>query len=140
MGLIQEFKAFAMRGNVVDMAVGIIIGGAFGKIVSSIVSDIIMPPIGLLMGGVNFTDLKLTLKAAQLDAVTGKTVEAVTLNYGKFLQTTVDFIILAFAIFLMVKAMNTLKKKEEVKPSAPPVPTKEELLLTDIRDILKAQK
>ncbi len=140
MSFIKEFKDFAMKGNVVDMAVGIIIGGAFGKIVSSIVSDIIMPPIGLLMGGVNFTDLKLTLKAAQLDAVTGKTVEAVTLNYGKFLQTTVDFIILAFAIFLMVKAMNTLKKKEEVKPSAPPVPTKEELLLTDIRDILKAQK
>jgi len=140
MSFIKEFKDFAMKGNVVDMAVGIIIGGAFGKIVSSIVSDIIMPPIGLLMGGVNFTDLKLTLKAAQLDAVTGKTVEAVTLNYGKLLQTTVDFIILAFAIFLMVKAMNTLKKKEEVKPSAPPVPTKEELLLTDIRDILKAQK
>ncbi|HRZ39495.1 MAG TPA: large-conductance mechanosensitive channel protein MscL [Candidatus Omnitrophota bacterium] len=140
MSFVKEFKDFAMKGNVVDMAVGIIIGGAFGKIVSSIVSDIIMPPIGLLMGGVNFTDLKLTLKAAQLDAVTGKTVEAVTLNYGKFLQTTVDFIILAFAIFLMVKAMNTLKKKEEVKPSAPPVPTKEELLLTDIRDILKAQK
>jgi large conductance mechanosensitive channel len=140
MSFVKEFKDFAMKGNVVDMAVGIIIGGAFGKIVSSIVSDIIMPPIGLLMGGVNFTDLKLTLKAAQLDAVTGKTVEAVTLNYGKFLQTTVDFLIVAFAIFLMVKAMNAMKKKEETKPAAPPAPTKEEMLLTDIRDILKAQK
>jgi len=140
MSFIKEFKDFAMKGNVVDMAVGIIIGGAFGKIVTSVVNDIIMPPIGLLMGGVNFTDLKITMKAAQLDAVTGKTVEAVTLNYGKFLQTTVDFLIVAFAIFLMVKAMNALKKKEEAKPAAPPAPTKEEMLLTDIRDILKAQK
>lgn len=140
MSFIKEFKDFAVKGNVVDMAVGIIIGGAFGKIVSSVVNDVIMPPIGLLMGGVNFTDLKLTMKAAQLDAVTGKTVEAVTLNYGKFLQTTVDFIIVAFAIFLMVKAMNALKKKEAAKPAAPPAPTKEEMLLTDIRDILKSQK
>jgi len=125
----------------VDMAVGIIIGGAFGKIVSSVVNDIIMPPIGLLMGGVNFTDLKLTMKAAQLDAATGKMTEAVTLNYGQFMQTTVDFIIVAFAIFMMIKAMNSLKKKEEAKPTvAPPPPSKEELLLTDIRDLLRSRK
>ncbi len=141
MKMLQEFKDFAMKGNVVDMAVGIIIGGAFGKIVSSVVNDIIMPPIGLLMGGVNFTDLKITMKAAQVDAVTGAVKEAVTLNYGQFLQTTVDFLIVAFAIFLMVKAMNTLKKKEEAKPvAAPPAPSKEELLLTDIRDLLKARR
>ncbi len=140
MNMLKEFKEFAMKGNVVDMAVGIIIGGAFGKIVSSVVSDIIMPPIGLLMGGVNFTDLKIIMKAEQLDAATGKTIEAVTLNYGKFLHTTVDFIIVAFAIFLMIKAMNAFKKKEEVKPTVAVVPSKEELLLTDIRDILKAQK
>ncbi len=140
MSFIKEFKDFAMKGNVVDMAVGIIIGGAFGKIVSSIVNDIIMPPIGLLMGGVNFTDLKWTMKAAQLDAATGEMVEAVTMNYGQFLQTTVDFIIVAFAIFMMIKAMNSLKKKEVVKPAAPPAPTKEEMLLTDIRDLLRARK
>jgi len=137
MKLIQEFKAFAMRGNVVDMAVGIIIGGAFGKIVSSVVSDIIMPPIGLLMGGVNFTDLKITLKPADLDQLGAIVKEAVTLNYGKFLQTTVDFIIIAFAIFMMIKAMNTLKKKEEEHPSAPPAPTQDQMLLTEIRDILR---
>lgn len=138
MRFVKEFKDFAMKGNVVDMAVGIIIGGAFGKIVSSIVNDIIMPPVGLLMGGVNFKDLKLTMKAAQTDAATGATIkEAVTLNYGQFLQTTVDFIILAVAIFLMVKAMNTLKKKEEAKPAAPAAPPREEILLTEIRDILK---
>ncbi|HQP10645.1 MAG TPA: large-conductance mechanosensitive channel protein MscL [Candidatus Omnitrophota bacterium] len=136
MSFIKEFKEFAMKGNVVDMAVGIIIGGAFGKIVSSIVNDIIMPPIGLLMGGVNFTDLKLTLKAAQLDAATNTMKDAVTLNYGQFLQTTLDFLILTFAIFLMIKAMNSMKKKEEAKPAAPPMPPREEILLTEIRDIL----
>lgn len=140
MKLVNEFKAFAMKGNVVDMAVGIIIGGAFGKIVSSVVNDIIMPPIGLIMGGVNFTELKLTMKPAQLDAATGKMTEAVTLNYGQFLQTTVDFIIVAFAIFLMIKAMNALQKKEAVKPSVPIPPSKEELLLTDIRDLLREKK
>jgi len=137
MSFIKEFKDFAMKGNVVDMAVGIIIGGAFGKIVSSVVNDIIMPPIGLLMGGVNFTDLKFTMKAAQVDAVSGKVTEAVTLNYGQFLQTTVDFIIVAFAIFLMIKVMNSLKKKEEAKPVPPAPPSREELLLSDIRDILR---
>lgn len=137
--ILDEFKAFAMRGNVVDMAVGIIIGGAFGKIVSSIVSDIIMPPIGLLMGGMNFKDLKWAMKPAELDA-TGKVIkEAVTLNYGMFIQTTVDFIILAFAIFLMVKVMNSMKRKEEAAPAAPPAPPRSELLLAEIRDILKTR-
>ncbi len=137
MKMLQEFKAFAMRGNVVDMAVGIIIGGAFGKIVSSVVSDIIMPPIGLILGGVNFTNLKITMKPAEVD-VLGKTVkEAVTLNYGAFLQTTVDFIIIAFAIFLMIKGMNSLQKKEAEKPAAPPAPPQDVLLLTEIRDLLR---
>lgn len=136
MGLAKEFKDFAMRGNVVDMAVGIIIGGAFGKIVSSLVTDVIMPPIGLLIGGVDFGDLKITLKQATVDAA-GNAVAAVTLNYGAFIQTAIDFTIVAFAIFMMIKAMNSLKKKEEEKPSAPPAPPKEEVLLTEIRDLLK---
>ncbi|HOY09968.1 MAG TPA: large-conductance mechanosensitive channel protein MscL [Candidatus Omnitrophota bacterium] len=140
MNIVKEFKDFAMKGNVVDMAVGIIIGGAFGKIVSSVVNDIIMPPIGLLMGGVNFTDLKVTLKAAQMDAATGTMLDAVTLNYGQFLQTTVDFLIVAFAIFMIIKALNSFKKKEVAAPAAPPAPTKEELLLSEIRDILKTRK
>lgn len=132
MKIIQEFKAFAMRGNVIDMAVGIIIGGAFGKIVSSIVNDIIMPPIGLLVGGVNFTDLKFVMK----DAVGG--IPAVTLNYGNFLQVLFDFLIIAFSIFMVIKVMNAAKKKEEA-PVAPkaPEPTNEEKLLTEIRDLLK---
>jgi large conductance mechanosensitive channel len=131
MGMVQEFKTFAMRGNVVDMAVGIIIGGAFGKIVSSLVADVMMPPIGLLIGGVNFANLAVTIKEATADAA------AVTLNYGRFVQTVVDFMIVAFAIFLVVKGMNALKKKEEAAPAAPPPPTKEESLLAEIRDILK---
>lgn len=142
MKLISEFKAFAMRGNVVDMAVGIIIGGAFGKIVSSVVADVIMPPIGLLLGGVKFTDLKIILKEAILDPTGAVTTQAVSINYGNFLQTTVDFLIIAFAIFMMIKAMNSLKKKQEdvpVEAPAPPPPTKEELLLTEIRDILKTK-
>jgi len=137
---LDEFKAFAMRGNVVDMAVGIIIGGAFGKIVSSIVSDVIMPPLGVLIGGVKFTDLKFAIKGATTDPVTGKTLEAVYLNYGQFLQNTFDFIIIAFSIFLIVKAMSRVQKKEEVKPAATPEPTKEEMLLTEIRDLLKEKK
>jgi len=137
MGMLKEFKDFAMRGNVVDMAVGIIIGGAFGKIVSSFVADVIMPPIGLLIGGVDFTDLKLTLKEAVIDAAGAVTTEAVTINYGNFIQTAIDFIIIAFAIFMMIKAMNSMKKKEEAAPAAPPAPTKEETLLTEIRDLLK---
>lgn len=131
MGMINEFKTFAMRGNVADMAVGIIIGGAFGKIISSVVADIIMPPIGLLLGKVNFSDLTITLKAA-----VGNTA-AVTLNYGKCIQTAVDFVIVAFAIFMLIKGMNQMKKKEETAPAAPTPPSKEETLLTEIRDILK---
>jgi large conductance mechanosensitive channel len=132
MKLVDEFKAFAMKGNVVDLAIGIIIGAAFGKIVSSMVADIIMPPLGLLIGGVNFTDLKVVLKAA-VDA----THPAVTWNYGNFLQVTFDFLIVAFAVFLVIKAIVASKRKEEVAPAAPPAPTKEEVLLTEIRDLLK---
>lgn len=134
MKLIEEFKTFALKGNVVDMAVGIIIGGAFGKIVASFVSDIIMPPIGLLVGGVNFTELSYVMKEA-----VGET-PAVTLNYGNFIQVLIDFLIIAFAIFMMIKAMNSMKKKEEAVPAAPPAPpapTNEEQLLTEIRDLLK---
>lgn len=139
MSFISEFKSFAMRGNVVDMAVGIIIGGAFGKIVSSIVADIIMPPVGLLLGGVKFTDLKFELKPAVLDAAGAIKTAAVSINYGNFVQTTVDFLIIAFAIFMMIKGMNSLKRKQEApeEAPAPPAPTKEEVLLTEIRDILK---
>ena len=131
MKILDEFKAFAIKGNMIDMAVGIVIGAAFGKIVSSIVSDILMPPIGLLLGGVNFTDLKLVMKAAT------ETVPAVTWNYGNFIQVLIDFLIIAFAIFMLVKAINSAKKKEAEAPAAPPAPTKEETLLTEIRDLLK---
>lgn len=139
MKLVNEFKAFAMRGNVVDMAVGIIIGGAFGKIVSSVVADVIMPPIGLLLGGVKFTDLKITLKDPILDAAGTITTQAVSINYGNFLQTTVDFVIIAFAIFMIIKGMNRLMRKYDVpaEAPAPPPPTREEVLLTEIRDLLK---
>lgn len=141
MKLIDEFKAFAMRGNVVDMAVGIIIGSAFGKIVSSIVADVIMPPIGLLLGGVKFTDLKVILKDPVVDAAGVVVTEAVSINYGNFIQTSIDFLIIAFAIFMMVKAMNSLKRKEVVAPQEVPVPipTPEEVLLREIRDLLKTK-
>ena len=136
---LQEFKAFAMKGNVVDMAVGVIIGGAFGKIVSSVVADVRMPLLGLLIGGVNFTDLKWVMKPAEV--VDGKEIAAVTLNYGNFLQATFDFLIIAFSIFMFIKLITKLteKKKAEVPtaPPAPPAPSKEEVLLTEIRDILK---
>ena len=130
---LQEFKEFAMRGNMIDMAVGIIIGAAFGKIVSSLVADVIMPPIGLLVGGVDFTDLAITLKRATAED------PAVLLRYGAFLQTIVDFIIVALAIFLMVKGINSLRRKQAAAPApaTPPVPTAEEKLLTEIRDLLK---
>jgi large conductance mechanosensitive channel len=134
MGMMQEFKTFAMRGNVVDMAVGVIIGGAFGKIVSSLVSDVIMPPIGILMGGMDFSKLAITLKPA---VEGGK--DAVLLKYGMFINTIIDFIIVAFCIFMMVKVMNAAKKKEEAKPAAPaapPEPSDEVKLLTQIRDSL----
>jgi large conductance mechanosensitive channel len=134
MSILSEFKAFAVKGNVVDMAVGIIIGAAFGKIVSSFVGDVIMPPIGLLIGGVDFTDLAITLKAAEGD------LPAVMLSYGKFIQTILDFVIVAFAIFMGVKAINRLKREEAAAPEAPPAPSVEQELLSEIRDLLKAQQ
>lgn len=137
MSIIKEFKEFAVKGNVVDMAVGIIIGAAFSKIVSSVVADIVMPPIGLLIGGVDFTDLAVTLKAATPDA------DAVVIAYGKFIQTLLDFIIVAFAIFMVIKGINRLKRKEEAAPApepAPAPPSKEELLLSEIRDLLKERR
>ncbi|GIU07587.1 large-conductance mechanosensitive channel protein MscL [Shewanella glacialipiscicola] len=134
MSLLKEFKAFASRGNVIDMAVGIIIGAAFGKIVSSFVADVIMPPIGIILGGVNFSDLSIVLQAAQGDT------PSVVIAYGKFIQTIIDFTIIAFAIFMGVKAINRLKRKEEAAPTAPPAPTKEQELLSEIRDLLKAQQ
>lgn len=130
MSMLDEFKAFAVKGNVVDMAVGIIIGAAFGKIVSSAVGDVIMPPLGVLVGGVDFSDLAITLK----DAVGDK--PAVVLGYGRFLQATLDFAIVAFAVFMLIKGIERLKRKEAAAPSLPPVPTKEEQLLTEIRDLL----
>lgn len=142
MGFLQDFKAFALKGNVVDMAVGVIIGGAFGKIVTSLVNDVIMPPIGLVVGGVDFTDLKLVIKKAVIEGG-AEIAPAVTWNYGAFIQQVVDFTILAFCVFMMVKIMNKLMKKEEAKPApapAPPAPSKEEVLLTEIRDLLKEQK
>jgi large conductance mechanosensitive channel len=131
MKLIDEFKSFAMKGNVFDLAVGIIIGAAFGKIVTSMVSDIIMPPLGLIIGGVNFTDLKVVMKAAS------ETHPAVTWNYGNFLQACFDFLIIGFSVFLVIKAMIIARRKEEAAPPAPTAPTKEEILLTEIRDLLK---
>lgn len=131
MSMMSEFKSFAMRGNVIDMAVGIVIGGAFGKIVSSFVNDVLMPPIGVLVGGVDFSDLAIVLKEASGD------VAAVTLNYGSFIQTLLDFVIIAFAIFMVVRTMNNLKRKEEAAPAAPPKPSAEVELLTEIRDALK---
>ena len=131
MGMLQDFKSFAIKGNMVDMAVGIIIGAAFGKIVSSLVKDILMPPIGILIGGVDFTDLAYTLKAAK------DGVDAVTINYGLFIQTVIDFLIVAMAIFVAVKVIQRMQRKEEEKPSEPPKPSNEEQLLTEIRDLLK---
>ena len=131
MSMLQEFKTFAMRGNVVDMAVGIIIGAAFGKIVSSFVNDVIMPPIGVLLGGVNFLDLAVVIQQAT------ETQAEVVIKYGAFIQTIIDFIIIAFAVFVGVKAMNSLKKKEEAKPAPVAVVPEDVKLLTEIRDLLK---
>lgn len=131
MGMMSEFKDFAMKGNVVDMAVGVVIGGAFGKIVTSLVNDIIMPPIGVMLGGVDFSDLSLTIKEAVGDTA------AVTINWGSFVQTFINFLIIAFAIFMVVKGMNKMKKKKEEAPAEPPKPSNEEVLLTEIRDALK---
>jgi large conductance mechanosensitive channel len=128
MSIVQEFKAFAIRGNVVDMAVGVVVGAAFGKIVSSIVADVIMPPIGVLLGGVNFSDIAITIKEATA------TSPAVVIAYGKFIQTVIDFTIIAFAIFMVVRLINSLKKKAEEAPAAP---SNQEILLTEIRDLLK---
>ncbi len=131
MSMLKEFKDFAVKGNVVDMSVGIVIGAAFGKIVSTFVAKVLTPPLGLLLGGVNFNELKLVLK----EAAEGQT--EVVLGYGEFIQATMDFIIVAFAIFLVVKAMNAMKKKEAAAPVAPPAPTVSEELLKEIRDLLK---
>jgi len=128
--MLDEFKAFAMRGNVVDMAVGIVIGGAFGKIVSSFVSDVLMPPIGMLMGGMDFNALAISL---------GEGEEAASINYGMFINTVLDFVIIAFAIFMVIRGLNSMKKKEEEKPAEPPKPSAEETLLTEIRDLLSKQ-
>jgi len=135
MSMMKEFREFAMRGNVVDMAVGIIIGGAFGKIVSSFVNDVLMPPIGMLIGGVDFSQLSITLQQATEDS------EAVLINYGSFIQTTVDFVIIAFAIFMAIKVMNRLQREEEkpAEPPKPPEPSAEEKLLMEIRDLLKKE-
>ncbi len=140
MSFMKEFKTFAMKGNVVDMAVGIIIGGAFGKIVASFVNDVLMPPIGMLLGGVDFKEFKYVLREDVLNEAGEVVTKGATILYGNFIQTAIDFIIIAFAIFMMIKAMNNMKKKEEAKPvapPAPPAPSKEELLLTEIRDLLK---
>lgn len=131
MGMMKEFKQFAMKGNVVDMAVGIVIGAAFGKIIASLVKDVIMPPIGVLLGGVDFKNLTWVVQEA-----TEKT-KAVVISYGAFLNTIIEFIIIAFAIFLVIKGINSMKKKEEEAPAAPPAPSKEEVLLGEIRDLLK---
>ena len=146
---LQDFKAFAMKGNVVDMAVGVIIGGAFGKIVTSVVNDIIMPPIGLLVGGMDFKDLKYVMQEAVPEKLNeaGEVIEAavpeVTLNYGNFLQQTFDFLIVAFSIFLLVSLIKKMSEKKKVEepaaPAPPPAPSKEEVLLTEIRDLLKEQ-
>lgn len=133
MGMMQEFKEFAVKGNVMDLAVGVIIGGAFGKIVSSFVADVIMPLVGIMIGGVNFTSLSITLKEAV------GTTPAVVLAYGKFAQSVVDFLIIAFVIFMVIKAINAMKKKEEAAVAAAPAePSKQEVLLQEIRDLLKA--
>ncbi len=137
MSVLKEFRDFAMRGNVVDLAVGVIIGGAFGKIVSSVVTDIIMPPIGLAVGGVDFKDLKFVLKDGSVDEA-GAAIAEVAIGYGNFIQTVFDFTIVAFCIFMLIKVMNNLKKKDEAAPaSAPAGPTKDQELLMEIRDLLK---
>ena len=136
MGMMSEFREFAMRGNVIDLAVGVVIGGAFGKIVTALVDKVIMPPIGLLVGGVDFSRLAITLKAASVDAA-GKEIAPVVLAYGEFLNAVIQFVIVAFAIFMVVKAINRLHKKPEEAPAAPAAPPEDILLLREIRDALK---
>ncbi|MGA7615090.1 MAG: large-conductance mechanosensitive channel protein MscL [Thermoanaerobaculia bacterium] len=133
MSMVKEFREFAAKGNVVDMAVGIVIGAAFGKIVSSLVADVVMPPIGVLLGGVDFSDLAVTIKAATADA------PAVVIAYGQFFQTLIDFIIIGFAVFLLIRTVNALKRRKEEAPKAPPAPSEEVLILAEIRDLLKAE-
>lgn len=144
MAIIKEFKEFAMRGNVIDMAVGVVIGAAFGKIISSLVDDIIMPLVGVATGGINFTDYKWVIQQAVIDGSTQEVLKPeVTMNWGSWVQTIVDFLIVAFCIFIAIKAINQLKRKEaepEPAPEAPAEPTKEEVLLTEIRDLLKEKK
>ena len=142
MGMLKEFKEFAVKGNMLDMAVGIIIGAGFGKIISSLVNDILMPPLGLLLGRVDFTQLKAVLQKGSDAVMDGATiiqpaVKQVSINYGTFIQTVIDFIIVAFCIFLVIKAMNNLKKKEEAAPAAPAAPPEDIVLLKEIRDLLK---
>jgi len=145
MGIVKEFKEFAVKGNMLDMAVGIIIGGAFGKIISSLVNDVLMPPLGMLLGKVDFTGLKAVLQKGQdavMDgaAIIKPAVSEVSINYGMFIQNIIDFLIVAFSIFLVIKAMNNLKKKEQAAPpapAAPPPPSEEAVLLKEIRDLLK---
>ncbi|MGH7739713.1 MAG: large-conductance mechanosensitive channel protein MscL [bacterium] len=140
MSMLKDFKSFALKGNMLDLAVGVVIGGAFGKVVSSIVSDLIMPPIGFLIGGINFTDIKWTLRAAIPDSLTGKTkIPAITINVGNFIQTAVDFTLIAFSVFILVKLLSSLHRKEEIA-AVPPAPSDETKLLTEIRDLLKNQK
>lgn len=131
MGMVKEFREFAVKGNMVDMAVGIIVGVAFGRIVTSLVNDVVMPPLGLLIGGVDFSELAIVLRQATEET------EAVLLSYGLFINQVIDFMIIAFAIFMVIKVMNRLNRKEEAKPAEPPGPTKEQLLLEEIRDLLK---
>ena len=146
MGMLKEFKSFAMKGNVLDLAVAVIIGGAFGKIITSFVNDVLMPPIGLLLGNTDFSNLKIILKhgseaVMNVDQVITPAVAEVAVKYGVFVNTVLDFIIVAFSIFMVIKAFNKMKKKEEAAPPpAPPAPSKEEVLLTEIRDILKEKK
>jgi len=139
MSLLREFKAFAVKGNMIDMAVGIIIGAAFGKIVSSLVGKVIMPPLGLLIGGIDFSRWAITLKQASMDAA-GKEIPAVAIGIGDFLNALVQFVIVAFAIFMGVKVINRLKREEAAAPAEPPAPTKDQELLTEIRDLLKNQQ
>jgi large conductance mechanosensitive channel len=139
MGFVKEFREFAVRGNVIDMAVGIVIGAAFGKIVSSFVNQIVMPPLGLVTGGLDFSEMALVLKEASIGPG-GEQIAAVAIGYGTFISTVIDFVIIAFAIFLVVRAMNKMKKQEEAKPAAPPAPSNEEKLLGEIRDLLQARR
>jgi len=136
MGFLKEFKEFAMRGSVVDLAVGVVIGGAFGKIVTSLVNDVIMPPIGYLTGGIDFSEMKYVIQPGD----EANEVVETAINYGNFINVVIEFLIIAFCIFLVIKGINSLKRKEDEAPAAPPEPSKEEVLLTEIRDLLKAKQ